>query len=143
MRELEVLIQAQYPLVYLLTPEEDRAEVELAKIAKGPKLQRRLFTWTVTHGIVEHGNARSITQHNTQSPQPALQWVIEQREPGLFVFKDLHDFLDNTEVKRWLRDAIITLKGTQKTIILMSPVQVVPVELEKDVVVVETGYYAE
>ncbi|NJK64192.1 MAG: AAA family ATPase [Synechococcaceae cyanobacterium SM2_3_1] len=137
MRELEVLIQAQYPLVYLLTPEEDRAEAELAKIAKGPKLQRRLFSWTVTHGIVEHGNARSITQHNTQSPQPALQWVIEQREPGLFVFKDLHDFLDNTEVKRWLRDAITTLKGTQKTIILMSPVQVVPVELEKDVVVVE------
>ncbi len=137
MRELEVLIQAQYPLVYLLTPEEDRAEAELAKIAKGPKLQRRLFAWTVTHGIVEYGNARSITQHNTQSPQPALQWVIEQREPGLFVFKDLHDFLDNTEVKRWLRDAIATLKGTQKTIILMSPVQVVPVELEKDVVVVE------
>jgi SpoVK/Ycf46/Vps4 family AAA+-type ATPase len=136
MKELEVLIQAQYPLVYLLTSEEERGEGLLANIAK-LKPQRRLFIWTVTHGIVEYGNPRSLTQHNTQAPQPAIQWVMEQRDPGLFVFKDLHDFLDNAEVKRWLRDAIFALKGTHKTIILMSPVQVIPVELEKEISVVE------
>ena len=136
MKELEILIQAQYPLIYLLTPEEERAESVLASISK-LKPQRRVFVWTVTRGIVEYGNPRSITQHNTQSPQPAIQWVLDQKEPGLFIFKDLHDFLDNTEVKRWLRDTITGLKGTNKTIILMSPVQVVPVELEKDIVVVD------
>ncbi|MDX2271510.1 MAG: AAA family ATPase [Cyanobacteriota bacterium] len=136
MRELEILIQAQYPLVYLLTPEEERAEGLLSSIAR-LKPQRRLFIWTVTHGIVEYGNPRSLTQHNTQSPQPAIQWVMEQKEPGIFVFKDLHDFLDNTEVKRWLRDAIASLRGSHKTIVLMSPLQVIPVELEKDIAVVE------
>ncbi len=136
MKELEILIQAQYPLIYLLTPEEERAESVLASIAK-LKPQRRVFVWTVTRGLVEYGNPRSITQHNTQSPQPAIQWVLDQKEPGIFIFKDLHDFLDNTEVKRWLRDTITGLKGTNKTIILMSPMQVVPVELEKDIVVVD------
>ncbi|MEN9238662.1 MAG: AAA family ATPase, partial [Thermostichus sp. DG_1_6_bins_120] len=48
-----------------------------------------------------------------------------------------HDFLDNTEVKRWIRDAVSSLKGSHKTILLMSPVQVIPVELEKDISVVE------
>jgi ATP-dependent 26S proteasome regulatory subunit len=137
MRELDILIQAQYPLIYLLTPEEERAEAELASIVKHLKPQRRIYVWTVTHGIVEHGQPRSITQHNTQSPQPAIQWVMDQKEPGVFIFKDLHDFLDNTEVKRWLRDAVTNLKGSHKTIVLMSPVQVVPVELEKDIVVYE------
>ncbi len=136
MRELEILIQAQYPLIYLLTPEEERAEAALAAMTK-LKPQRRLHVWTVTRGIVEASNPRSMTQHNTQSPQPAIQWVLDHKDPGIFVFKDLHDFLDNTEVKRWLRDAILALKGSNKTIILMSPVQVIPVELEKDIVVVD------
>ncbi|MFS8892325.1 AAA family ATPase [Synechococcus sp. R55.2] len=137
MQELSILIQAQYPLLYLLTPEEERAEAALAAIARTLKPQRRLFIWTVTHGIVEYGNPRSLTQHNTQSPQAAIQWVMEQKDPAICVFKDLHDFLDNTEVKRWLRDAIASLKGSHKTILLMSPVQVIPVELEKDICVVD------
>ncbi|MFT0788936.1 AAA family ATPase [Synechococcus sp. H55.10] len=137
MQELSILIQAQYPLLYLLTPEEERAEAALAAIARTLRPQRRLFIWTVTHGIIEYGNHRSLTQHNTQSPQPAIQWVMEQKDPAICVFKDLHDFLDNTEVKRWLRDAIASLKGSHKTILLMSPVQVIPVELEKDICVVD------
>ncbi len=137
MRELEVLIKAQYPLIYLQTPEEERAEDVLATIGKRIQPQRRLFIWTVTHGLVEYGNPRSLTQHNTQSPQPAIQWAMEQKEPAIFVFKDLHDFLDNAEVKRWLRDAVASLKNTFKSIVLMSPVQVIPIELEKDVAVVD------
>ncbi len=36
-----------------------------------------------------------------------------------------------------LRDAIASFKGTQKNIILMSPMQQVPIELEKEVVVLD------
>ena len=38
---------------------------------------------------------------------------------------------------RSLRDAIASFKGTQKNIILMSPMQQVPIELEKEVVVLD------
>jgi SpoVK/Ycf46/Vps4 family AAA+-type ATPase len=96
-----------------------------------------VFLWTVTHGIVEYGQPRNVTQHNTVSPEAAIEWVMRQREPGLFVFKDLHPFIDSPAVKRWLRDAIASFKGTQKSILLMSPVQEVPIELEKEVVVID------
>ncbi len=134
--ELNILIQAQYPLIYLVTSEEERAESAIATIAQ-TKPQRRIFLWTVTHGIVEYGQPRNITQHNTVSPEAAIEWVTRQREPGLFIFKDLHPFIDSPATTRWLRDAIASFKGTQKTIILMSPVQVVPIELEKEVVVLD------
>lgn len=134
--ELNILIQAQYPVIYFVTYEEERAEQAIAAIAQ-IKPQRRVFIWTVTHGIVEYGQPRSVTQHNTVSPQTAIEWVIRQRESGIFIFKDLHDFIDSVEVKRWLRDAIASFKGTQKTIIIMSPVQQIPVELEKEVVVID------
>lgn len=134
--ELNILVQAQYPLIYLVTSEEERAEQAIAAITQ-MKPQRKFFIWTVTHGIVEFGQPRNVTQHNTVSPEAAVEWVIRQREPGIFVFKDLHPFIDSPAVTRWLRDAIASFKDTQKTIILMSPVQTVPIELEKEVAVVD------
>lgn len=145
--ELGVLIQAQYPLIYLLTSEEERAEQTIAQIAQnqGPQNQgqakspRRLFIWTVTHGMVEYGQPRNTNHHNTVSPEAAIQWVVHQREPGIYVFKDLHPFIDSPPVTRSLRDAIASFKSSQKTIILMSPeaAQRIPVELEKEVAVVD------
>lgn len=135
--EINILIQAQYPLIYLLTPEEERAEKAIALIAQAKSQQRRVFVWTVTHGIVEYGQSRNITQHNTVSPEAAIQWVIQQKESGIYIFKDLHPFIDSPATTRWLRDAIASFKGTQKAIILMSPVQQVPIELEKEVVVLD------
>lgn len=137
--ELSILIQAQYPLIYLVTFEEERAEQAIAAIAQN-KPQRRVFVWTLTHGLVEYGQPRNIAQHNTIAPQQAIDAAIRQREPSIFIFKDLHPFLDglgNAEVIRCLRDAIASFKGTQKTIILMSPEQRIPIELEKEVVVLD------
>jgi SpoVK/Ycf46/Vps4 family AAA+-type ATPase len=134
--ELSILLQAQYPLIYLVTSEEERAEQAIAAIAQG-RPQRRVFIWSLTHGIVELGQPRTVTQHNTVSPQAAIEWTTRQRDPAIFVFKDLHPFRESAEVTRWLRDAIANFRGTQKAIVLMSPVQQVPIELEKEVVVLD------
>jgi len=134
--ELSILIQAQYPLIYLVTSEEERAEQAIATIAQLTP-QRRIFVWTVTYGIVEYGQTSKITQQNTGSPEAALEWVIRQKEPSIFIFKDLHPFIEEPVTKRWLRDAVASFKGTQKAIILMSPMQQVPIDLEKEVVVLD------
>ena len=134
--ELNILIQAQYPLIYLVTAEEDRAEKEIAVISQMKQQPRKLYVWTLTHGMVEHGQART-TQHNTISPEAAIEWTTRHKEPAIFVFKDLHPFKDSAAVTRWLRDAIASFQGTQKVIILMSPIQQIPIELEKEVVVLD------
>jgi SpoVK/Ycf46/Vps4 family AAA+-type ATPase len=135
--ELNILVQAQYPLIYLVTSEEERAEQAIAKIARENNEHRRVFIWTVTHGVVEYGQPRQMTQHNTVSPEAAIEWAVRQKEPGMYIFKDLHPFIDSPPVTRWLRDAVANFKGTEKTIILMSPVQQTPIELEKDIVVLD------
>lgn len=134
--ELSILIQAQYPLIYLVTAEEDRAEKEIATISQMKQQPRKFYVWTLTHGMVEYGQVRT-TQHNTISPEAAIEWTTRQKEPAIFVFKDLHPFKDSAAVTRWLRDAIASFQGTQKVIILMSPIQQVPIELEKEVVVLD------
>lgn len=138
--ELNILIKAQYPLIYLVTSEEDRAEESIATIVNESSSQghRRVYLWTVTRGIVEYcQQGNPSVQHNTVSPEAAIEWVIRQKEAGVYIFKDLHPYLESPPVTRWLRDAIATFKGTDKIIILMSPYQQTPLELEKDLVVLD------
>ncbi|MGL5509275.1 MAG: AAA family ATPase, partial [Microcoleaceae cyanobacterium] len=109
--DLNILIQAQYPLIYLVTAEEERAEQAIETVAKSLNIPRRLFIWTVTQGMVEYGQARSTTQHNTVSPEAAIEWVVRQKDGNaIYVFKDLHPFIDSPAVTRWLRDAIANFK---------------------------------
>ena len=135
--ELNILIQAQYPLIYLVTFEEERSEQAVEVIAQSVKPQRRVFTWTSTKGLMDYSQTGGANPHNTLSPEAALDWVVRHKEPGIYIFKDLHPFLDNPNVTRAIRDAIAYFRGTDKTIILMSPVQNVPIELEKEVVVLD------
>jgi hypothetical protein len=114
--ELNTLIRAQYPLIYLMTSEEERAEQEILAIAQN---SRKVYVWTLTQGLVENGQSKAV-QHGTASPQMAIEWAVRQRDPGIFIFKDLHPFKDSADVTRWLRDAVASFKGTDKTIILMS-----------------------
>ncbi|MGL5034726.1 MAG: stress-responsive protein Ycf46, partial [Microcystaceae cyanobacterium] len=133
--ELSVLVQAQYPLIYLITSEEERAEQAIAHIAQQQTQHHRVYVWTVTRGFGEYGQGNN--HHNTVSPEAAIEWVVRQKESGIFIFKDLHPFLSSPAVTRWLRDAIASFKGTDKIILLMSPYLEVPLELEKDVVVLD------
>jgi ATP-dependent 26S proteasome regulatory subunit len=135
--ELNILIQAQYPLIYLVTAEEDRAEKEIAKIAQNKQQPRKLYVWTLTRGMVEYGQDRTNEHNTTLSPEAAIVQTTRHSEPAIFVFKDLHPFKDSPGVTRWLRDAIASFQGTQKVIILMSPIQEIPIELEKEIVVLD------
>src|SRR5207248_934811 len=73
----------------------------------------------------------------TKDPLLALHQVIDQVEPALFVFKDFHPFLakNNYAVIRKLKEIALQLKNSFKTIILVSPVLEIPVELEKEITV--------
>ena len=99
--ELKILIEAKYPLIYLVTSEEGRSEQAILALAQ-TKPQRRLFVWTVTHGIAEYDQSQNTTQHSTVSPEAAIEWVVRQRDPstgaGIYIFKDLHPFIASQPV---------------------------------------------
>ena len=136
--ELETLIRARYPILYLVTSEELRVQEVIAEIAK--KRQKKVFEWSCSTGIVPAGTSiQSQKNRNaaTKDPLAALDQVIEQVEPALFVFKDFHPFLtrNNFGVIRKLKEIALHLKNSFKTILLISPVLEIPVELEKEITV--------
>jgi len=136
--EIETLIRARYPILYVITPEELRVQEVLLAIAARRK--KKLFEWTCSNGLVPAGTSiQSQKQRNgaTREPLAALDQVIERVEPAIFLFKDFHPFLTrgNFAVIRRLKDIALHLKNSFKTIVLVSPVMEIPAELEKEITV--------
>src|SRR5437667_11598197 len=136
--ELETLIRARYPILYITSSEAMRVQDLVVEIDK--KRQKKTFEWSYSTGIVPAGTSIQSQKHRnaaTKDPLLALDQVIEQVEPALFIFKDFHPFLtkNNFAVVRKLKEIALHLKNSFKTIILVSPVMEIPTELEKEITV--------
>ena len=136
--EIEILIRARYPILYIITSEEMRVQQVLVEIAA--KRQKKVFEWSYSTGMVPAGTSIQSQKHRnpaTKEPLAALDQVIEQVEPAIFIFKDLHPFLtkNNFAIIRKLKEIALHLKNSRKTIILISPVMEIPTELEKEITV--------
>ncbi len=141
--ELEVLIRARYPIIYVVSWEEERIERQLAQIAV--RRNKKFHIWTYTQGIVRHGveaqAARSGTG-STTDPLAALDAVLAHVEPAIYLFKDFHPFTEenraNLAVIRRLKDVAYQLRDTYKTLVIVAPMMRIAPELDKDITVVES-----
>ncbi len=136
--EIECLIRARYPILYLLSGEEARVSGAIAEIAG--RRQKKVIEWTCTMGLAAAGTSiQSQRTRNapTKDPLVALDQVVDEVEPAIFVFKDFHPFLTrpNVTVIRRLKEIALQLKNSRKTIILLSPTLEMPPELEKEITV--------
>ncbi len=136
--ELETLIRARYPIIYIVTSEEARLLTVVNDIAK--KRQKKVLEWSYSTGVVPAGTSvQSQKTRNAPSKDPinALDQVIDLVEPAIFVFKDFHPFLarNNFAVIRRLKDIALQLKNSYKTILLVSSVLEIPPELDKEITV--------
>jgi len=133
--ELDTLIRARYPLIYLVSWEEQRLDAILDELAK--RHGKGLFSWSVTRGLRRVGGARTGGAEGAHEPMEALVAIEKLTEPSLVVLKDFHPYLNDPTVIRGLRELSQSLKTTYTTVILLSPVLQIPVELEKDLTVLD------
>ena len=135
-QEVETLIRARYPILYIVSVEETRVQNMITEIAL--RRQKKVFEWSYSTGIIPAGTSIQSQKHRnaaTRDPITALDQVIEQVEPAIFVFKDFHPFLtkNNFAIVRKLKEIALHLKNSFKTVILVSPVMEIPTELEKEI----------
>lgn len=136
--QIEVLVRARYPLLYVITWEEERAMAELARVAAA--LGKQIYHWTIVQGLcVYRGSVASIPEgrKGTKDPLIALRDITAIQEPTIFVFKDFHNFTQDSSVKRTLRDLAAILRSSLSTLVLLSPVLRIPDECEKDMTIVD------
>lgn len=129
-------IKACYPILYVLTPEEQRAELMILKTAE--TLKRKIRIWSFTEGLKVVGTPGEGKDIDPIAALAKLRDEPPDKDGGeIIVMRDLHMFLTNPKPVRLLRDIANIFKKNRKTLILISPIQKIPPELERDITIIE------
>ncbi len=134
--ELDLYIRARYPLLWVVTAEEQRALREIDELGKAQR--KRVQLWSTTRGLV---NAALPDREDTSKRDPLqlLKSILDDSEAGIWVLRDFHPFLKDAGVVRRLREIAFSQseQKANKTVILLGPVLKLPPELEKEIAVVD------
>jgi SpoVK/Ycf46/Vps4 family AAA+-type ATPase len=126
---LSLLIRAKYPLIYIVSGEEDRAEKSIAQVAGDCGPPRKVQYYDLVQGFNGTGEAKNNLLQALQHLEQG-----DPQEPVVYVFRDLHRRLSSQRldemVLRQLRNLYRYLRTSRKTLILLSPSLEIPPELE-------------
>ena len=134
-------IKAAYPVVAVRTLEPERfvlgAEAAIQKTEwqdeEGRPVEKRVFHWDVLRGYRENG-------FDWQEADPiALPDIIARIEHSVWFVSNYHLFVKDNGVIQALRNAVGRFKAAPATMIIVCPDLKVPLELERDVTVVDFG----
>lgn len=132
--QLSKLIRAQYPIVYLVSWEEERIENNLIRLKDelyGPDAD--FFSWSTTGGL-QNGDGKVDGSGDIQK---ALEIAIQSNNRGIFLIKDFHHIINDPKIIRKIKDVYSAFRNTSKTLFIVAPALILPYELEKEVNVVD------
>lgn len=141
--KLDRYIRARYPVIAVLSHEERR--VLQAVCAVAGQRGRQVYAWTITHGL------RALTGRkefeNSNEPIAALEAMLteasmieadpDHNPPAVFVLCDLHPYLGDPMIVRYLRDVAARFETCRHTLVLLSPALAIPADLEKTAVLID------
>jgi hypothetical protein len=126
--QLESCLRVPYPFVIVLTWERDRAREMLASVAS---------TVGLAELRLDGGGASPASRTSKDAVLSALDRLSGSGDPGYAVLFDLHHFSSDPDVVRRLRDVLPRLEANGRCLVAVQPTAAVPVELERDVVLLE------
>ena len=137
-QQLDLMIRARYPLLYLVAAEEDPTDEILHQIAHQSKTPRKLLFWDIVRGWNDNGSDKG-------SVMGALGRIgkSDSNESVLFVLRDIHPILKHPEsdknapIIREIKNLTKDLKRSRKTLIFTSYTLAIPPELQEEITVVD------
>ena len=148
-RAIKDMLNAGFPLLYLVTSEYSRVTQKLRKIAFEDDYA--FHTWDCvdflrTHNKNQNNRLESIVLHpeyeSTQDCETLLEYLhkglgkSEDNSKEIFLIEDFHKYFDREKVIVSLRKLSNEMKKINKHIIFLSPSYQLPDEIEKYVTVI-------
>jgi hypothetical protein len=132
--EIRRAVSGRHPLLYILTPEEDRVVTALESMARDLGPEARVSTWTCVDGL----SPGRGSGEDTRDARAAVDAIVREGHPGFYVLKDLSEHMARPDVIRSLRNAYHALaRGRRTCIAIVAPVLNIPEALQKEICLVE------
>lgn len=135
--EIEILIRAKYPVLYVVSWEEQRVQQALQNICKD--LGRNLHSWTLTQGFTPAFPVAANSKGTLPGELEALATAREAPEFSVILLKDFHPFMKDYRVVRLIRDLAFKFRERAQTLVILGPSLNLPTDVEKDVSVIDFG----
>jgi SpoVK/Ycf46/Vps4 family AAA+-type ATPase len=135
--DLDLMLRARYPLIYVVGAEEEPIEEVLRQVS-ARSLQRQLYLWNIVRGWDDNGADKG-------SAISALGRIAKADDdrPAIFVLRDIHPVLkfplqpNNVPIIREIKNLARELKRSRKTLVLTSYSLDVPPELTEETTVID------
>ncbi|MEC8814065.1 MAG: AAA family ATPase [Pseudomonadota bacterium] len=128
--DLEIIMLSRVPIIVIETFEEPRA-LDLIKRA-GMKLQKPVFSWSVTEGVQRIDLAHGVPEHLTTEPGAALAHIKQTGRAGVYILCDFHPFLcEAPKNVRLLKEIAMGHDEHHHTLILLSHALDIPPEIQR------------
>ena len=137
--ELELMLSARFPLIYVVSPEEEIAEQELIVLCQSRKSQ--IYFWDYARGWTEDGQAKG-------NPMSALDRVgkASANQSAIFILKDIATLIAPCangitpaqlplvrEIKNLARD----ISRDRRTLVLLTDQLRLPAELREETTIID------
>ncbi len=134
-QELDIYIRARYPLLWVVTPEEERALAEIEALAKTQR--KRLLLLERDAGTVKSSHARQNGQRQARSARADDVHFGRKRTLHLGAARFSSFFERANRRAPAARSSLWPAHASNKTVILLGGVLRIPPELEKEVTVLD------
>ncbi|NUN65004.1 AAA family ATPase [Pseudanabaena biceps] len=138
--QFDLLLRAKYPLIYVVTAEEEPVEDLLIEVAQ--RGDRRILFWDIARGWSDNGSDKT-------SVMAALSRIAQRDKANndsdnvIYILRDLHPILKyphhdrHIAIIRELKNLAQDLKRDRRTIIFISHVLEVPPELTEEITAID------
>lgn len=126
LRDLELMLTSEIPILYVETLEEPRVIQLLTRL--GIKLGLAMFQWTLTEGI-KHLETDRVAHPDTVQPDAALRVIRLEARPGCYVLLDFHPFIDNPLHVRLIKEIAQNFEQYRTKLIFVSYNPAMPPEV--------------
>ena len=133
--QLDLLIRARTPIIWIRSKEEERVEKLLENSTKRLS-PRRLASWDFIDGLSNILNSNNL---GSRQPMAVLQWLrkLDSNTPTILLLKDFHHFCEDPGVLRMLKNLTTHLHSTSHTIVICSGEWTPPNELSEDLTILD------
>ncbi|MDC0764137.1 AAA family ATPase [Brevibacillus sp. AG] len=138
-------LNAGYPALWIKDWEVDRVVNELKRVQKG-KTKTKKRIWSCTRGFVDPDTKKVFEK--TADPYAALNFVESEYngkekidEPCVYIFQNFHkkQWFEDFHIIQKIKELIPIAKGNERHLIFVSPIVKLPIELQKDITLLEFG----
>ena len=124
-RDLELLVQSRYGLIFLVTDEDARADDVMRYVAS--TLNLPLFNWTASKGLRRVGV--EVPSYDTTNASKALAFIEASRLPALYHLHGFADSLSDAALVAKLKDAVESFGASNGAIVISGPAMEIPAAL--------------